>query len=102
MASIRPRPGIGSPAYTSKTPCRPSIRALPLPTSRNTQPSTVGSLATSGFGAGSGTGGAEAVAVWIDPVDSFGAAGAAAAAATGAAAGATTEAVLRSFSTVSL
>src|SRR6266852_2384075 len=91
MASTRPRPGIGSPAYTSYIPRRPSIRAAPLATLRSTQPSTVGSLATSGLGAAAGVvAGAE-----IEPVTSFAAAGvaAAAAAATG---------VPRSLSTASL
>src|ERR1700676_1177923 len=54
MASTLPSPGTGSPAYTSYMPCRPSIRAPPLATSRSTQPSTVGNLATSTLGATAG------------------------------------------------
>ena len=90
MASTRPRPGIGSPAYTSNIPRRPSIRAAPWVTSRSTQPSTVGILATSGLGAAAGVvAGAE-----IEPVTSFAAAGVVAAdTATG---------VPRSLSTASL
>src|SRR5258707_2603982 len=81
MASTGPRAGRGSPAYTPYLPRRPSIRAAPWVTSRSTQPSTVGILATSGLGAAAGVvAGAE-----IEPVTSFAAAGVAAAdAATGA------------------
>src|SRR2546428_3315787 len=81
-------------------PRRLSIRALPLATSRNTQPSTVGSRATSGLGgapdAGGAAGGVAAAACCgIVPVTSFAGAGAAAAVVVDAWAA-------RSLSTVSL
>src|SRR5258706_829718 len=92
MASTRPRPGIGSPAYTSNIPRRPSISAAPLATSRSTQPSTVGSLATSGLGAAAGAADAGGE---IEPGTSF----AAPAVAAGADA---THGAARSLSTTSL
>src|SRR3954452_4544095 len=87
---------MGSPAYTSYRPPRPSTSAPPLETSRSTQPSTVGNRPTSVLGA-TGAGAAAAVATWvgaIEPVVSL--AGTAAAAWTGAAGGGA-----RSLSTVS-
>src|SRR6202171_4416318 len=98
IASTRPAPGTGSPAYTSKIPCRPSIRAPALATSRSTQPSTVGSLATSTFGA---IAGAAAAGGAIEPVTSFAATGAAATG-TGATGGAVRSLSMASLSLASL
>src|SRR3954469_7857431 len=91
-------------------PWRPSISAVPLAASRSTQPSTVGSLAISGFAGGIGTGPGAALAVCTVAVVSLGVgvaatgAGVAAAgvAAAGAAATAGDAAAVRSFSTASL
>src|SRR6478735_5938373 len=80
-------------------PRRLSISAAPLPTSRSTQPSTVGSRATSGLGGAAGADVAAATAVAggaTDPVTSFAATDAAA-----TVTGAATDAA-RSFSTASL
>ena len=53
-------------------PRRLSIRAPPLATSRNIQPSTVGSRATSGLGGAAGAGaGAATAGCGIEPVTSF-------------------------------